>query len=250
MIMRLLQVKIKPDLLSEVRQMYDEKAMPILRAVPGCLYASLIQSVDRADECMSLTLWETREQADAYEQSNVFKELITEAQPYFAESSEWKIQLSKDLTLEYEPVVEEPVVKAYQVTDLKDSRSVPQGKPMYVRIVAPQIREGQLSEFKKIFNNEILPELRAVKGCRYAYLTENIKEQNQMISVTIWDSREDADAYHHSGVFDRLTEKVKHTFSEVYQWKMQLEQETGGQVITSDEVTVEGYRVITGKSFV
>ncbi|MBI1807810.1 MAG: antibiotic biosynthesis monooxygenase [Ignavibacteria bacterium] len=244
MIMRLVQVKIKPELLPELCQLYEEKVIPLLGGMQGCLYASLIQSVDHADECMSLTLWDTREHADEYERSGMFKQLLTEAQPYLAESSEWKIQLSKDLTIEYEPVIEEPVVNAYQVTAAKHAQEIPKGRPLFVRIVSPQIREGQMEEFKKIFNEEILPELRTVKGCRYTYLTESIKEKDQIISVTIWDTREDAEAYQHSGVFNRLMEKVKHTF-----WKMQLERETGGQVMTSDEVTVEGYRIVTGKSF-
>ena len=39
--------------------------------------------------------------------------------------------------------------------------------------------------------------------------------------------------------FDELTEKVKHTFSEIYQWKMHLEKETGRHVVTSSEINIE-----------
>jgi heme-degrading monooxygenase HmoA len=94
-----------------------------------------------------------------------------------------------------------------------------------------------------------LPALRQVKGCRYAYLTENAKEKNRIISLTIWDSKQDAEAYEQSGLFESLKTKIEHTFAEIYQWKMQLEKDSGGQVVTSEEMTVGGYKVVAGKSF-
>lgn len=251
MYMRVFQARVKPERLSELRRMYEEKVIPALQNVTGCLFASLMQSEAQPDECISLTLWDEQSHAEAYASSELFQSLLQEARPYFADSVEWKIQLSKELTLEYEPVPEEPTVKSYSVT-MPSSETIiaqEQHQSMFVRIVSPKIRPGMMEEFKRIYAEEILPALREVKGCRYAYLTEGTKDKNEVISVTIWDSQQDAENYETGGMFDRLKEKVKHTFSELYQWKMKLEKDIGKQVVTSEDMTVKHYHVVTGKGF-
>jgi heme-degrading monooxygenase HmoA len=106
-----------------------------------------------------------------------------------------------------------------------------------------------MDEFKKLYADIIIPTLKKTPGCQYAYLTESMQEENQIISLTIWDSKEDADRYEKSGRFKELVEKVKHTFSELYQWKMALEKETGKKAKTSEDLEVSRYSVVTGKSF-
>lgn len=249
MYMRFVQLKVKPDKYSAMYGHYTDEVIPTLQKVKGCLYACLIRSEHHEDECISMTLWEDRRHAEAYEKSGVFGELLRQAAPHLADASEWRIHLSEDLKLEYAPVPATPVVNSFNITAEKSSHSVPHGQSLFVRIVSPQIREGKTDEFRKIYTEEVLPALRSVPECRYAYLTENVKETNQLLSVTIWDSHQHAEAYEQSGVFAALIDKLKHTFSEVYQWKMQLQKESAGQVVTSQDLTVEGYSVVTGKSF-
>jgi len=55
--------------------------------------------------------------------------------------------------------------------------------------------------------------------------------------------------YDNIGLFQMLKEKVEHTFSKLYQWKMALKKESGGRVITSEDLRMETYSVVTGKSF-
>ena len=251
MYLRFVQVRVKPDRIQDVQKNYDERVIPVLRSTKGCLYASLIQETHHPDECISLTLWDSNRSAQEYEKSGKFQALMDEAAPNLAETSEWKIHLSEDMKVEYEPIVEPPTVTAYDLPS--DQAAVPfvQGSAggLFVRIVSPQIRHGMEEEFKRIYHNEIMPSIKNVQGCRYVELSENAGEEGKMISITVWDSSRDAEAYEQSGLFRELTKKVEHTFSEVYQWKMQLEKETHKRTITSGEMTVEGYRVVTGKSF-
>lgn len=251
MYMRLVQTKIKPDKLSELRQHYDQKVIPALKKMAGCIYACLMNSVHHSDESISLTLWDSQQHADAYEQSGVFQQLLQGAQPFLADASEWKIQLSKELKLEYLPVPEEPIVKSYAVAATTKEQDSPQARAafLYLRIVSPKIMPGKLDEFKRLYNEEIIPVLRTVKGCRYAYLTEGVKDNSEVISITLWDSKEDAESYERSGLFNKLVEKVKHTFSELYQWKMGLEREFSGHVTTSEDLKVEHYEIVTATSF-
>ena len=123
------------------------------------------------------------------------------------------------------------------------------GGRMYLRIVSAKVRPEKMEELRRIYSDEIIPALQATRGCRYAYLTQGIEETNEAISVTIWNSKEDADAYEKSGVFADLLERVKHTFAEVYQWKMALEREFRGAVVSSEDYGVEGYSIVAGKRF-
>lgn len=249
--MRLVQVRIKPEKLGQMRKLYDERVIPQLQAHAHCLFAGLIVSSDQHDECISLTLWQDKSEAEAYERSGLYQKLVEESKPFFADSSEWKVHLSKDLTMEYEPVPEEPVVKAYEIASNRKSGIIPVAKPnqMHVRLVSAKIQPGKMDEFKQLYNQEVLPVLRTVDGCRYAYLMEGMKEQNEVVSVTIWETQAHAEHYETSGTFDELKKRVQHTFSGLYQWKMRLEKYSTKQAGTSEDLTVHDYNVVTGQSF-
>lgn len=250
MFMRLVQVKVRPEMAEGLPVMYQEKIIPALRNSPGCLSASLIRSVGNLEEAISMTLWDSQHHAEAYEQGGLFQRLLEEARPYLAETSEWRVQLSKDFTLQYQPVVEEPVVKSLQVTaESSSALSVPDQGRMYVRIVSVHLKPGAKEEFARLYAAEIIPALLEVKGCRYAFLTEGIEERNEVLSITIWESREAATLYEQAGVFRHLQTKVEHTYSDLYLWKLAVEKQSGKTVSTTDDLHVKGYNVVTGSSF-
>ncbi len=251
MFMRFLQLKLKPDHINDFRNFYETEVTLELHNTPGCLFAGLIKSKPEENEFISLTLWQTQAQAENYETGGTFKQLFDQAKTYLSESAEWKIQLSEDMELKYGPVEEEPVIKKYSVAaqNGEDENFHLQSSNMYVRILSLIIQEDKIEEFKKLYSEIIIPALKSTKGCRYIYLTESINVKNEFISVTIWDSKEDANEYEAKGKFQELTEKVKHTFSQFYLWKMSLEKEYGSNLKTSEDFKVEGYSVVTGKSF-
>ncbi|MDH3252175.1 MAG: antibiotic biosynthesis monooxygenase [Ignavibacteria bacterium] len=252
MYMRMVQVKVKTGELPNLRSVYDEVVLPQLARVAGCFYAGLMQSVQHEEDCISMTFWTSKEHADAYQASGVFASLLDKTRPFLSESSESRIQLSKDLTLEVVPVPDEPVVTAYDIeaTDEEPQRQEQQhGNPMWVRIVSLKLRPGMSDTFRQFYVDRVIPLLHTVKGCRYAYLTENPARENEAVSVTTWDSREDAEEYERSGQFGALLYETRHILSDLYQWKMMRERETGGQVATSDDLQVGHYTVITGKIF-
>jgi heme-degrading monooxygenase HmoA len=251
MYLRLLQVTLNREKQFELQQMYETRVIPSLQKIEGCLYAALTQNVVDPDEYISMSLWVSKEHVESYERSGVFSELLKEASQYFAGTSEWRIQLSKDMTLEYEPVPQDPVINAYTIPEKRVSGIIPRNQmgQFFVRIASPQIQPDKIEEFKRQYNDHVIPTLRTVKGCLYASLTENAKKNNQLISLTIWNNLHDAEEYERSGLFKALTDRVSHTFSGVYQWKMQIEKESHGHARSSGDVFVEGYKVITSKRF-
>lgn len=251
MFMRLLQVKLNPVFIEKFKEFYESIVFPQLQKMPGCIFAGLIKSGPEIDEFISLTFWETQQNAEDYESSDIYKDLITQAKPFFSESNEWKVQLSDNMELEYAPVQEEPVAKKYsvEVQKEKDDKLKFQSSQMHVRIVSLKIQEDMLEEFKKVYLEKVIPALKETDGCRHVFLTESINEKDEFISVTIWDNKEYADNYESSGRFNELISMVKHTFSHFYLWKMELEKEYSAKIKTTDDMKVETYNIVTGKSF-
>ena len=247
MFMRLLQLNIQPNYTGNFKSIYESTVIPRLKEIPGCNFVALIESSLKDNEFISLSLWETQEQAENYESGAVFKELFDGIHSYLSESSEWKVHLSENLELEYGPTKEEPVIQKYNVAVQSNSGMAESNETnmLYVRIVSTTIQKGKEEEFKNIYSSEIIPVLQSTKGCLYTYLTQNIENKNCYISVTIWDSKKDADNYESSGKFEELVKKVMHTFSDFYRWKLALEKDSKTSVKTSDDMHVTNYVMVS-----
>jgi quinol monooxygenase YgiN len=251
MFMRLVQVRIRPESRADFVRLYEEVIMPNLQATPGCLYAGLVQSIRRDDEGVSLTIWDSPRHAEAYEKSGVFQRMIEESKPFFSDSSEWRVQLTKDLQLEYAPVAQEPVVKSYShATGTGTGPPAPgYASFLYLRMVSMRVQAEKTEEFRSIFEDEVLPQIRSATGCMYVYLVENVEQKDEWLCISIWNSKADADQYEQGGVFDRLRAKLEPTFSSLFQWKVGLDKQLGKQAVTSEDMSVSGYTVVAGKSF-
>jgi quinol monooxygenase YgiN len=247
MFMRFIQLKINMDYREIIKQFYNDSIIPELQKIDGCLFAGLIQSNRSSDELISMTLWKTKAQAEAFEKSEVFQKLMKRFKPFLSESSEWKIQLSEDLQVQYAPVQEEPVLSEFEVTaqSSKSGGEALENPRMYVRLVSLKLQEDKVDEFRRIYIDQIIPALNAWQGCQYAYLIESLRHRNEIISVTIWENKKDADIYEESGQFSELVDKVKHTFSEFYRWKMALEKSIRGEVKTSEDMKVDYYGLVS-----
>jgi quinol monooxygenase YgiN len=249
--MRFVQLRINPEYTSKFYEFYKDKVISELQDISGCLFVSLIQGESEQSEFISLTLWETKNQARLYGKSELYKKFINEIKPFLAESAEWKIQLTKDLNLDYLPIQEEPVLKQYTVTETEEKNvSDPStNTKMHVRIVAVKIQEGKLEEFRLLYKNEILTVLKKTPGCRYAFLSENLQDKNEILSITIWNSKKDSEEYEQKGQFDMLQNKVKHTLDSFYQWKMVLDNRPDVNIKTSADMKISHYEIVTGKNF-
>lgn len=251
MVIRLVQMRIKPDRIAEFQRLYEEVMLPVLERMDGCRYAALIQNILRAGEGSSLTLWDSAEHADAYERSGAFDRLLAQSKPFFAEGDEWKLQLTDDAQLQFTPVVQEPVVKSYSNPTPPEKHPPPghQSSFMFLRMVKMIVRPGMDDEFKRVYEESVQPELLQLPGCRSAYVVHDLETENEWISLTIWDRKEDADRHEEGGSSARLRARLAPMLSGLYQWKLGMEKDLGKQAITSEDVAVSGYRVLIGKRF-
>ncbi len=253
MFMRLVEATVKKDGDAWLERVYADSILHALEQTPGCIFAGLLYSMDHTSRYMSLTLWESETHAQHYVNSGEFKKNLDRLRPVLEESSEWKIQLSKENTVEYKEVPFEPVVKSWDVSD-PDS-SLPgevHAQRSYLRILSHKINPGNAAEFTRIYNSEVLPELRAVPGCRYAFLIDNSETDREMISFSIWDDPALLEHYERQGKFKELLDKLSHTLGDLYQWKMALEKRSKSAVatVTSQDIGVSRFTLVTGKKFI
>ena len=251
MFMRLVQVRVREGFLPAVIRLYSRVITPALASAAGCQYAGLLQSVHHSDECLSLTIWKSEAEANTYEQSGLFSSLLDQTRPFQADSTELRLQLSDDLKLEYVPVPDPTVVGSYPVAaaDVSSAGHEVSPRTLWVRVVSVKVRPGKLDEFKKLFAEKAIPTLRRLKGFVYVYLLEKKESPHEVLSVSGWDSKENADRYEHGGVFDQLLESQKALLSELYEMKRDREKEGSGEMVTSDDVKVEYYTVLVEESF-
>jgi heme-degrading monooxygenase HmoA len=249
MYLRLVQAKLKPDLIAEVKYHYEKDIMPALQKVGGCLYAGLVQNTHNKDEGISLTLWESQEAATAYEQSGEYAKLLEVLRPYFSDMAEWNLALSEDLRIEYSPVSSEPEVRSY-VSALDSDPALPKGtgyENLYLRVVSINVQKGKVEEFRSLYNQSVLPVLRNYPGCLVVQLAQSIAHAEEFISVTIWNTKEAAQNYEQSGPFEELKQILKPALAGLSQWSMDME--SGGRLVaaTDQDLAVETFKIVTGK---
>jgi quinol monooxygenase YgiN len=246
MIMSLAQAKIKADVIPRIKSVYAETVFRRLERTDGCLYASLIRSVTHDDQFMTLSFWKAQDDLNAFTHSAEYDAMMDELNEILAESTEWQIQLTTDLTLQYAPVPEKPIITSYNVATAMDGAVGSIVEPMVVRVVSMEIDPVRTEEFKRLYREKVIEKLKTVKGCLAAYLSENHLTPNAFISVTLWDCRQDADAYERGGVFAELVDALRPTFSGLANLQMQMDKSR--KAVTSEDLRVERYEVVSSKS--
>ena len=82
MFMRLVHVKVRDGQIERLQQHYRQRIIAALSGISGCRYAGLMRSQHHSEECLSLTLWDSERDAEAYEGSGLFETLLNETRPY------------------------------------------------------------------------------------------------------------------------------------------------------------------------
>jgi heme-degrading monooxygenase HmoA len=248
MFMRFVRFKVKEGKHWDFAHFYEDRVIPAMQETDGCLFASLLQPSGEEDESVSMTMWRSRELAEEYEKSGLYDQLLDESDEFLAEASEWRVRLAGDPGGTVPPL-QDPEIEAYpvEVAGFSNGADTFSSRGIYLRIVAARVEAGKFADLKERFNDEIKPELLKTKGCRAVFLVEGIEARSRALSVTVWDSEEDAVRYEMSGSFDELTAKVSEFFSGLYQWKLSLASEGEGETVSGKDLDVRGYQLVTGR---
>lgn len=79
---------------------------------------------------------------------------------------------------------------------------------MFVRLTFCKFLPDRAKEAQKIFNQAIVPEVKKQKGNIGVFLLEPTEKNEDYISLTQWRTRADAEAYHNSGLYKQLVNKL------------------------------------------
>lgn len=247
--MRFVRLKIKEEKVWDARKFYEERVFPQLDETDGCLFASLLQGTVHGDDYISMTIWTSAEAADRYEHGGVFDRLLDESDELLQEAEEWvtDLQGAGDAVV-FSGI--EPEVETWDVAGTADEAVLENASRghVFVRMVAARLRRGAFDEFLRRFDDEVRPVLAATPGCLGAFLVAGAGDKTRVLSVTMWAREEDAVRYGLSGEFERLTARLKDTFSDLYQWNIALSEDPESTTETSNRgVDVEGYQLVVGR---
>lgn len=76
MFVRLTFTRILPEHIALHRKIYNEEVIPAVRRHKGLIHAMLLEPTQKSDEFISVTEWESQKDAEEYERSGVYEELI------------------------------------------------------------------------------------------------------------------------------------------------------------------------------
>ena len=84
---------------------------------------------------------------------------------------------------------------------------------MYARFTHIKFLPEHEDRVRKLFREEIVPEIRKQKGLIDIKLLLPVDKADDYISVSEWEKKEDADAYAASGTYQKLVDKLKEVYT-------------------------------------
>jgi len=249
---RFVRLNIKEEKVWDARKFYQDRVLPNLEHIDGCLFAGLLQGTIHGEDYISMTIWTSVEAAKTYEHGGLFDRLLDESDELLQDTDGW----TPDQPGAGDAVIFsgiEPEVEIWDVVGKTDDRILEKvsQERVFVRMVAVRLRRGAFDEFASRFEDEVRPALAETQGCLGASLVAGAGDPTRVLSVSMWSREEDAVRYGLSGEFDRLTLRLKDTFSDLYQWKLAHTGDEPDAVTASQGggPDVEGYQLVIGRTF-
>lgn len=97
MIVRLTYLSFMPENLVQAKSIYHDEVMPAVRKQKGNIDCKLLTPINENDEYISMTIWETKADADAYESSGLYRELVNKVKKDFSKPAVLKVYMSESI---------------------------------------------------------------------------------------------------------------------------------------------------------
>ena len=81
---RFIEVMIQPGKLDEMRKIYNEQIVPAVKTHKGNIDVYLMESLDRENQVLSFTSWESQKDGDAYESSGAYVQNVNKVKHVFS----------------------------------------------------------------------------------------------------------------------------------------------------------------------
>jgi heme-degrading monooxygenase HmoA len=222
MFLRFVRLDVRAGSEADFQRFHRERVLPALQRVAGCLFAGLLAPW-RGEAHRSVTLWRSADDARAYEDSGLYRELLRESEPMLSERTVWRVRLSEDPLETLGPPERDIRPDGYRLdVGTPPDRLADLPRAAHVRMVAATVRQDRRDEFLALYRDAVLPALQEAPGCLGAFLAEGGRDPDEALSITLWEREEDAVRYELSGEFDRLTRRLQSSFAPRVGWRLTL----------------------------
>lgn len=89
--LRIVEMRFKPGRLQDFKDFYASHITPALLETKGCRSVLMVESAERSDEALSITVWDREEDAVRYEMSGLFDDLAAPVRDTFAGLHSWQL---------------------------------------------------------------------------------------------------------------------------------------------------------------
>ncbi len=97
MIVRLTFLSFLPQNLIEAKRIYNEEVIPVVRKQRGNIDCRMLEPMEKTDDYISMTTWETKADADAYHSSGTYRDLVEKVRKDFAKDPVLKVYMSESI---------------------------------------------------------------------------------------------------------------------------------------------------------
>jgi quinol monooxygenase YgiN len=97
MIVRLTFVSFLPGKAEEAKAIYTDKLAPVVKRQKGNIDCRLLEPVDSSGEFISMTTWDSKGSADAYQASGVYKDLVDQLKKFYAKDPVLRVYNAQDI---------------------------------------------------------------------------------------------------------------------------------------------------------
>lgn len=246
MFLRMVTHVVRIEETEKMAEIYDRSVLSALRTTQGCVFASLMQNTANMHECVSLTIWNSKKESFEYEESGLYQQLVDALRPFFVESTEYKLELSADLSLEYTPIQVEPTVERFdESVSGSEHISKLKAKPFAVQILALSVQDEKAADFEKIFLSEIRPKYKTHKGFIDLIL---LRQQRKYHIISFWDEAVDIQSPSGPHSINELVQSIYKVLPSFVQWQVSHKSSVPSSA-SSEEIRTMVYRCLTAGWF-
>jgi heme-degrading monooxygenase HmoA len=97
MIVRLTSFNIIPNKVEELTQLYNQEIVPFVKKQKGNLDCRLLEPMNKADDYISMTVWEDKNAADAYHSGGAYRQQVEKVKQFFTNNAVLKTYKAEDV---------------------------------------------------------------------------------------------------------------------------------------------------------
>ena len=246
MFLRMVSMNIREEHSIKIAEEYDKNIISALRHQPGCEFASLLQNIHDPKDCISLTIWDSKEGTEEYEKSGVFKKLVESLRSFYEESNEWELKLTDDLSIDYTPIQLDPSLKQFTDDDTaKDYIQKFNVTPYAAKIITLSVQPDKIQEFEQIFISKIIPKFKLQKGFIHIIL---LRKEHEFNIISFWDETVDLTGSTGENSLDSLVRNIFSLLPSSVRWQVS-HKASSKNIATSEEIHASVYRCLIGEWF-